>query len=91
VAGVPLPTAPPTGDIVAAHRPMLDVAPFCPVNLDRWIELFDETIDELFTGPVAEHAKRRARQIAAALAHLGDHHHRTSPTVTNAASSPLQA
>jgi truncated hemoglobin YjbI len=70
VAGVPLPTAPPTGDIVAAHRPMLDVAPFGPVNLDRWIELFDETIDELFVGPAADQAKQRARQTAAALARV---------------------
>jgi hypothetical protein len=39
------------GNVVAAHRPMLDVAPFGPVNLDRWIELFDETIDEPALSP----------------------------------------
>jgi hemoglobin len=58
------------GNVVAAHRPMLTIAPLGPANLNRWVELFDETIDELFRGPIAEHAKRRARHVAAALTSL---------------------
>jgi len=56
------------GNVVGAHRALLDVVPVGTVNLDRWVELFDETIDECFTGPVAEHAKHRVAQIAAAIA-----------------------
>jgi len=58
------------GNVVGAHRALLDVAPVGTVNLERWVELFDETVDECFTGPVAEHAKHRAAQIAAAIASL---------------------
>ena len=58
------------GSVVGAHRVLLDVAPVGTVNLDRWVELFEETVDESFTGPVAEHAKHRATQIAAAIASL---------------------
>jgi len=58
------------GNVVGAHRAVLDTAPFGRTNLDRWVELFDETADELFIGPVADHAKQRAAQIAAALATL---------------------
>jgi len=58
------------GNVVGAHRALLDVAPVSTVNLDRWVELFDETVDECFTGPVAQHAKHRAAQIVAAIASL---------------------
>lgn len=36
-------------------------------HFHRWLFLFDETIDELFAGPVAEAAKQRARSIAASM------------------------
>ncbi len=62
------------GNVVAAHLPMLDHVCVGDANLDRWVELFDETVDELFTGTVAEHAKQRARQIATAIGHLADRH-----------------
>ncbi len=61
------------GNVVAAHRPLLDRTPVGEANLDRWVELWDETVDELFTGPTATDAKRRARQIADALAHVARH------------------
>jgi len=35
-------------------------------HFDRWLSLFHATIDELFSGPVAEGVKERSRQIAAA-------------------------
>ncbi len=62
------------GNVVAAHRPLLAHTGIGQANLDRWVELFDETIDELFRGPVAERAKHRARQTAAAIAHLAARH-----------------
>ena len=37
-----------------------------------------ETIDELFTGPVADSAKRRAADVALAPERLAAHHERTS-------------
>lgn len=43
---------------------------FGQAALDRWVELFCETVDEDWTGPVAEHAKSRARQVASVLAKL---------------------
>lgn len=33
----------------------------------RWVSLFCQTIDELFSGPVAEQAKIRAQSMAMAL------------------------
>lgn len=33
-------------------------------HFDRWIQLFSETIDELFVGVIAENAKKRAFSIA---------------------------
>jgi hemoglobin len=57
-------------NVVRAHRAALGAAPFGRINLERWVELFDETVDELFVGPVAEHAKQRSAEIASALASL---------------------
>jgi hemoglobin len=36
-------------------------------HFSRWIELFSSTIDELFTGDVAESAKKKAKSIAAVM------------------------
>lgn len=58
------------GNPVAAHQPVLDRFPFGPIELERWLELWDETIDELFAGPVAELAKTRARFAAGAIGTL---------------------
>lgn len=38
-----------------------------PINknhFDRWIQLFEQNIDELFVGDVANHTKQRAKSIA---------------------------
>lgn len=56
-----------TGNVAAAHRRVLDLAPFGAAELDRWVELFDEVVDELFVGPTAERASARAHQVADAL------------------------
>ena len=47
-------------------------APFMPhaqlpieqKHFDRWLQLFDRTLDDLFEGPVAEEAKARAAKMA---------------------------
>src|SRR4051812_6538311 len=49
---------------------VLDRFPFGPAELDRWLELWDETVDELVVGDVATLAKTRARTVAGAIATL---------------------
>lgn len=48
------------GNPFEAHIPL----PIDENHFDRWISTFEETIDELFEGPVAEHTKLRAKSIA---------------------------
>lgn len=49
-----------TDDPLKKHIPL----PISKIHFDRWLQLFDETLDELFNGPVAENAKKRASSIA---------------------------
>lgn len=48
------------GNPFEAHIPL----PIDENHFDRWISTFEETIDDLFEGPVAEHTKLRAKSIA---------------------------
>ena len=50
------------GNVVRAHAAIMSRAPFGPAELQRWLELFDETVDEYFVGPGVERAKRRAKR-----------------------------
>ena len=59
-----------TGRPVGAHSPVLRCRPFGEAEIGRWIELWEETVDELFTGAVADLAKRRASLAGEAVAHL---------------------
>ena len=52
---------------IAAHGPVQRATPFGRRHIDRWLELWEETVDELYVGPVAERAKGRARQVGRAL------------------------
>ncbi|MDC1106719.1 group III truncated hemoglobin [Prolixibacteraceae bacterium] len=38
--------------------------PIASNHFNRWVELFTTTIDEHFSGPVADHAKERAHNIS---------------------------
>jgi hemoglobin len=58
------------GNPLRAHEPVNRVIPFTDAHFDRWLSLFTETVDELFEGPTAELAKRRAAKMARALARL---------------------
>lgn len=58
------------GNVARAHVPVMADPRFDAAALDRWVELFTETVDEDFAGPVAEHAKARARQVATVLGAL---------------------
>ncbi len=48
------------GNPFAAHVPL----PVDKTHFDRWVQLFEENMDELFAGDVAEQTKLRARSIA---------------------------
>ena len=52
---------------VGAHGGFQNVAPFGPRHIDRWVALWEQTVDELYVGPVANLAKKRARQVGRAL------------------------
>ena len=62
------------GNPVGAHQPILDRFPFGTAELARWLELWEETVDELFIGEIAELSKERARLAAAAIATLARRH-----------------
>jgi hemoglobin len=49
-----------TDDPLKKHLPL----PIDKIHFDRWLVLFNETIDELFKGQIAENAKKRANSIA---------------------------
>jgi len=48
-------------DPMPKHLPL----PIDKKHFERWLMLFNQTIDELFTGQIAENAKKRANSIAA--------------------------
>lgn len=47
-------------DPLAKHLPLR----LSKAHFDQWIHLFNETVDELFVGGIAENAKKRALSIA---------------------------
>ena len=55
-------------DVIEAHRWLHDAEPFDAALFDRWLEIFDTTLDEGWTGPITEIARRRGYGIAWAMA-----------------------
>jgi hemoglobin len=60
------------GKPLVAHKPVDARTPFTEEHYERWLEIFDTTVDERFRGPNAEFAKRRARRMAQAMRRLLD-------------------
>lgn len=60
------------GNPLRAHEPVHARTPFTAAHYDRWLDLFEETVDQSFAGPAAELAKGRARRMAGALRRLLD-------------------
>ena len=58
------------GNPLRAHEPAHARTPFTAEHYDRWLELFEDTVDRAFAGPVADLAKARARKMAAAMRRL---------------------
>jgi hemoglobin len=52
------------GTPLLVHRVLARRTPLTPAAFDRWITLFQSTVDDLFSGPMAEHAKNSAARIA---------------------------
>jgi hemoglobin len=64
------------GNAVGAHQAVLDRCPFGDAELERWLELWEETVDELFVGETASRAKERAHLAGDAIASLMRRHAR---------------
>lgn len=53
-----------TGNPMRIHMDLNEKSSMKKEHFDRWIQLFNETVDELFEGEKAELAKQRALSIA---------------------------
>jgi hemoglobin len=51
-------------NVMEIHQNINALSPLKKEHLDRWVQLFSETIDEYFEGPKAVLAKQRAQSIA---------------------------
>ncbi|GMU79578.1 MAG: hypothetical protein AMXMBFR46_23680 [Acidimicrobiia bacterium] len=60
------------GNPLRAHEPVHARTPFETEHYERWLALFEETVDDHFAGPNADTAKERARRMARALQRLLD-------------------
>jgi hemoglobin len=58
------------GNPLRAHVPVDRRTPLTGAHFDRWLELLEETVDELFDGAAADRAKARAAKMARALPRL---------------------
>lgn len=52
---------------LAVHRRLNDLHPLGPNHFDRWVALWIATVDEMYQGPVAEHAKVQATRIGTSI------------------------
>lgn len=57
------------GDPMGTHVQLDKEHRMDPAHFERWLLLFDATVDRLFQGPKAEEAKQRARTIAGVMHH----------------------
>ena len=57
------------GNPLAVHRELASKVPLGAREFGRWLTLFQESVDMLFSGPRSEEAKARASQIAEVMQH----------------------
>lgn len=60
------------GNPLIGHQHAHAASPFAAEHFSRWLELFEENLDDLFSGPVASNALERARKMAHAMSRLLD-------------------
>ncbi|HMP93432.1 MAG TPA: group III truncated hemoglobin [Phnomibacter sp.] len=53
-----------TRNAMQPHLQLHHKSPIMPQHLQRWVQLFSQTVDSLFEGPTATLAKQRAQSIA---------------------------
>jgi hemoglobin len=58
------------GNPLRAHEPVNARTPFAAEHYERWLALFEDTIDTSFRGPVADLAKARAHKMALSMRRL---------------------
>lgn len=56
-----------TGSALRAHQSIHEEHTLAARHFLRWLTLWDNTIDQMYRGPVAEHAKIQAARIARAM------------------------
>lgn len=54
-----------SGDPLKTHRSVNAIKPTRALHFERWLQLFNQTIDDLYEGPNASKMKIKARGIAA--------------------------
>ncbi|MDZ7848961.1 MAG: group III truncated hemoglobin [Owenweeksia sp.] len=52
------------GNAMQVHLDLDDRERLLPVHFERWLSLFEKSVDELYAGTIAHLAKTRARSIA---------------------------
>ncbi|MFD4294893.1 group III truncated hemoglobin [Rhodococcus sp. NPDC058505] len=55
------------GSLFRIHQNAHDRHPFGAEHFDRWLQLWHESVDEAFTGPIADRAKQQGERIAVAM------------------------
>ncbi|HXH69245.1 MAG TPA: group III truncated hemoglobin [Pyrinomonadaceae bacterium] len=55
------------GNPLLIHQKLNEIFPLKSEHFERWLEIFSQTVDNLFAGETAENAKLRARMIAHSL------------------------
>jgi hemoglobin len=55
------------GNPMAVHRALAQKTPLTPREFERWLGIFNQSVDALFAGPMADEAKIRAVRIAATM------------------------
>lgn len=55
------------GNPLAVHQKINEKSPLRLEHFQKWFEIFEETVDELFAGETADAAKLRAKMIAHSL------------------------
>ncbi len=58
----------PADEVIEAHRWLHDALPFDQALFDRWLEILDTTLDDGWSGPLADAARRRGHGIVWAMA-----------------------
>ena len=57
------------GNPMGAHYPIIEMAAMEKQHFDTWLKLWKETVDQLFSGEIADSAKNKAENIANLMAY----------------------